>query len=108
MTEKLNQCGEKIKLLDHTSELLKAKETEVGVLREKLVSLESSASSSKARPAGGKTGSKPRSSSEAKRILQLEKHVRELEKVIQKRFPNSLSALILAANSSTELELEAG
>lgn len=72
----------------------------MGTLREKLAALESS----KAKSAAAKG---PRSrSSEAKRVVQLERQVKELEKVIRKRFPNSLSALILAANSCTELELE--
>ena len=36
---------------------------------------------------------------DAKKIQQLERHVKELETIIQKRFPNSLSALILTSNT---------
>ena len=33
---------------------------------------------------------------EARRVQQLEQQVREMENIIKKRFPNSLSALILS------------
>ena len=36
----------------------------------------------------------------AKKIRDLEQHVKALESVIQKRFPNSLSALILASTAT--------
>ena len=36
-----------------------------------------------------------------KRVQELERQVRGLNDVIRRRFPNSLSALILAATSST-------
>ena len=39
---------------------------------------------------------------EAKRVQQLERQVRELEEVIRRRFPNSLSALILTSGAVTD------
>lgn len=39
---------------------------------------------------------------EAKRVQQLEHQVRELEEVIRRRFPNSLSALILTSGAATQ------
>lgn len=100
LTEKLNLYSNKQKLLDQTSELLKSKEAEMVGLREKLVCLEAAKAKSSARPGV------PASRGHTRKVQQLEKQVKELEQVIRKKFPNSLSALILAANSSTELELE--
>ena len=41
---------------------------------------------------------------EARRVQQLERQVKELEEVIRRRFPNSLSALILASGRMAEKE----
>lgn len=101
LVEKLKAYSDKQKVADNAMELLKTKEVEVLSMKERLESLEAekakTPSSSQARRGGG---------SESRRIRQLEKNVKELEKVIQKRFPNSLSALILAANNSSEQEVE--
>lgn len=102
LTEKLNLYSNKQKLLDQTSELLKSKEAEIVGLREKLVCLEAAKAKSSARPGVPAHASR----GHTRKVQQLEKQVKELEQVIRKKFPNSLSALILAANSSTELELE--
>ena len=96
---KLKGDADKQKRVDEAMERLRAKEVEIESMKGRLVELEAARSKS--------ARSKPARSSEARRIKHLESHVRELEKVIQKRFPNSLSALILAANSSTEMEMEA-
>ena len=57
--------------------------------------------------AGKKAASKSRSA-DARRIHQLERQVRDLNDIIKKRFPNSLSALIMAAKSSDGGENPAG
>ena len=57
--------------------------------------------------AGRKKASKSRSA-DACRIHQLEHQVRDLNDIIKKRFPNSLSALIMAAKSSDGGENPAG
>ncbi len=75
---------------------------EIKTLKEKLASLPSQ----KFKPASRAGLKNCATTSETKRVHQLEKQVKELEKIIQRRFPNSLSALILAANSSTALEHE--
>lgn len=98
LTEKLKDFSETQKQLEQVLELLKSKETEVTGLRDKVASLQS-----ENQKAAQKVSSKSHAA-DIKRIRQLEKTVKELEKVIQKRFPNSLSALVLAANSSTSLE----
>lgn len=54
-----------------------------------------SSQSSASRRARGRAG-------EAKRVQQLEHQVRELEEVIRRRFPNSLSALILTSGTVTQ------
>jgi len=54
-----------------------------------------SSQSSASRRARGRAG-------EAKRVQQLEHQVRELEEVIRRRFPNSLSALILTSGAVTQ------
>ena len=101
---------DKQKLLENTVDLLESREAEISSLKEKLAAAAAAAASSsvdaKPKSAPPKVSGSRGRPSEVKRIQQLEKQVKELEKVIQKRFPNSMSALILAANSSTELELE--
>ena len=101
MKEKLNKCTEKLKKLENVSELLKSKEAEIIKMKDRLESLESL----KTKPVL-KSVPKSGPKSEAKRVQQLQKQVKDLEKVIQKKFPNSLSALVLAANSSTVVEQE--
>ena len=47
-------------------------------------------------------------SAETRKVHQLERQVRDLNDIIKKRFPNSLSALIMAANSAEQGENPAG
>lgn len=79
-----NQC-----LLDKDCELLRSKEQEVASLKEKLASLEMEGKEKKE--------SAQSRAAEARRVQQLEQQVREMENIIKKRFPNSLSALILSS-----------
>ena len=106
LTEKLKSYANKEKMVEDTMELLKAKEVEVVSMKERLASLEATRAKTDPPSSQARPGPSRSRASEARRIKQLEKHVKELETVIQKRFPNSLSALILAANNSTEQEVE--
>ncbi len=110
LTGKLKCFADNQKMVDNTLQLLNAKEAEVVSMKERLAALDEERSKpappSSSSAAARSGTSRHRGGFEARRIKQLEKHVRELEKVIQKRFPNSLSALVLAANSSSELEAE--
>lgn len=56
-------------------------------MKEKLASLEGE----------GKQQSVRSRTAEARRVQQLERQVKEMENIIKKRFPNSLSALILSS-----------
>ena len=85
---------------------MQAKAAEIASLQRKVASLEvaaTAAANAKSAPTKGSSRGR-RSIGEAGRILQLEKQVKELEKIIQKKFPNSLAALVLAANSTAETE----
>ncbi len=92
---KLEWYAENQVQLDKDSELMKAKDKEISTLKETIASLEQT------HVLKGGFRVKARGA-EARRVAQLESQVRELEKVIQKRFPNSLSALILASNSGVD------
>lgn len=87
---KLEWYAENQRLLDKDCELLRSKEEEVASLRDKLASLE------ELEGKGRKDSSQSRAA-EARRVQQLEQQVREMENIIKKRFPNSLSALILSS-----------
>ena len=87
LNQKLEWYAENQRLLDKDTELLHSKEEEIASLRERLASLEGE---------GKKTSVQSRAA-EARRVQQLENQVKELENVIKKRFPNSLSALILSS-----------
>lgn len=89
LTSKIEWFSENQKLLDHDCELLRSRESEIVLLKEKITSLQQERQ---------REGSKSRGA-DAKRIQQLERHIKDLENVIQKRFPNSLSALILSTNA---------
>ena len=91
LTQKLEWYAETQTQLDRDCELMRAKDREIASLRETLAGLEATQLTK------GMSRTKARGA-EARRVAQLEKQVRELEKVIQKRFPNSLSALILASS----------
>lgn len=91
LTERLDGYTTNQKLLGQTTQLLKSKEEELNSLQEKVASLELEKSKFVLKLSGAKE--------HKKKIQQLEKQVKELEGVIKKRFPNSLSALVLAANS---------
>ena len=87
LNQKLEGYAENQRLLDKDTELLHSKEEEIASLRERLASLEGE---------GKKTSVQSRAA-EARRVQQLENQVKELENIIKKRFPNSLSALILSS-----------
>lgn len=87
LTQKLEWYAENQQLLDRDCELLHSKEEEIVSLKEKLASLEGE----------GKQKSVRSRATEARRVQQLEQQVREMENIIKKRFPNSLSALILSS-----------
>ena len=94
---KLEWYAENQTQLDKDSELLRSKDKEIATLKKMIGSLEAT------HPLRGNSRTKSRGA-EARRVVQLESQVRELEKVIQKRFPNSLSALILASNREADTE----
>ena len=87
LTRKLEWYTENQRLLDKDCELLHSKEEEISNLKEKIASLEGE----------GKKRSALSRATEARRVQQLEHQVKELENIIKKRFPNSLSALILSS-----------
>ena len=87
LNQKLEWYAENQRLLDNDYELLHSKEEEIANLREKLASLEGE----------GKKKSTQSRAAEARRVQQLEHQIKELENIIKKRFPNSLSALILSS-----------
>ena len=87
LNQKLEWYADNQRLLDKDYELLHSKEEEIASLREKLASLEGE----------GRKRSAQSRAAEARRVQQLENQVRELENIIKKRFPNSLSALILSS-----------
>ena len=87
LNQKLEWYAENQRLLDKDCELLHSKEEEIASLREKLAALEGE----------GKKKSTQSRAAEARRVQQLEHQVKELENIIKKRFPNSLSALILSS-----------
>ena len=88
LNQKLEWYAENQRLLDKDTELLHSKEEEIASLRERLASLEGE---------GKKKTSVQSRAAEARRVQQLENQVKELENIIKKRFPNSLSALILSS-----------
>lgn len=79
---------------------MREKDREIASLKDKVSLLEAGVSNQK-----GSSGIRARGV-EARRVVQLERQVKELEKVIQKRFPNSLSALILASSGEVDAELD--
>ena len=91
LTQKLEWYTENQAQLDQDCKLMREKDKEIASLKEKISALEAGVSNQK-----GSSGARTRGL-EARRVVQLERQVKELEKVIQKRFPNSLSALILAS-----------
>ena len=87
LNQKLEWYAENQRLLDKDTELFHSKEEEIASLRERLSSLNGE----------GKKKSVQSRAAEARRVQQLESQVKELENIIKKRFPNSLSALILSS-----------
>ena len=88
LNQKLEWYAENQRLLDKDTELLHSKEEEIASLSERLASLKGE---------GKKKTSVQSRAAEARRVQQLENQVKELENIIKKRFPNSLSALILSS-----------
>ena len=88
LNQKLEWYAENQRLLDKDYELLHSKEEEIAILREKLAAFVEGEGKKKSTQSRG---------AEARRVQQLEHQVKELENIIKRRFPNSLSALILSS-----------
>ena len=88
LNQKLEWYAENQRLLDKDFELLHSKEEEIAILREKLAAFVKGEGKKKSTQSRG---------AEARRVQQLEHQVKELENIIKRRFPNSLSALILSS-----------
>ena len=108
-SKKSSQTAKAARQLEEAAKLLKSREAEVSSQREEIMALKEEvavleatkmrmASQRAATTAGG--GAKS-----TRRIQELEKQVREMERVIQKKFPNSLAALVMAASSPDQEDL---
>ena len=92
LTKENDQHAKERKRLKNISAVLKSREVEIAKLKKNIATLECE----KTKISSQMSNERRRDS---KKIQQLVKQVKDLEKVIQKRFPNSLAALIMAANS---------
>ncbi|EDO46717.1 predicted protein, partial [Nematostella vectensis] len=96
LNRKLKWYAENQQLLDHDAAALKEKDKELKELRETVSRL-------RAQQGSAATERRQRSaerSSDAKRIQDLQRQVKEMEEIIKRRYPNSLPALIFAAASA--------
>ena len=99
LSKKSSHAAKTAKQLDHISERLKSRNAEVAALKEEVASLEEAKLKAATKRAAPATGGQAKN---ARRVQELEKQVKELERVIQKRFPNSLAALVMAASSPNQ------
>lgn len=96
MRSKLRWYAENQALLDRDALTLKKKEEEISELKETVARLQAQ---------HGQTVAEKKQrgvdrATDAKRIQDLERQVREMEEIIKRRYPNSLPALIYAAASA--------
>ena len=98
LERKLKWFAENQRLLDQDAEVLRAKDREIEELRVKLE--EASENTLKQ-----KEITKERVS-DARRIRDLERQIKEMETIIQRRFPNSITAMIYATSHEDEKKSE--
>lgn len=96
MRGKLRWYAENQALLDRDALALKKKEEEIGELKETVARLQAQHGQTVAERKQRGT----ERATDAKRIQDLERQVREMEEIIKRRYPNSLPALIYAAASA--------
>jgi len=96
MRGKLRWYAENQALLDRDALALKKKEEEIGELKETVARLQAQHGQTVAERKQRGT----ERATDAKRIQDLERQVREMEEIIRRRYPNSLPALIYAAASA--------
>ncbi|XP_048452674.1 centrosomal protein of 162 kDa-like [Rhincodon typus] len=102
LNKRLQWYAENQEMLDKDAARLKAANVEIEKLK---VQVEKLAAYSRDKNSPPEKRAKGRAL-EAKRIQDLERQVKEMEKIIQRRYPNSLPALIYAAASVPETDSE--
>ncbi|XP_078591355.1 centrosomal protein of 162 kDa-like [Branchiostoma floridae x Branchiostoma japonicum] len=96
LKRKLRWYAENQELVDRQTRVLREKEEEMERLRSQVKRLEAS-TGQKQDSARGRAKER---AADAKRILDLERQVKEMENIIKRRHPNSIPAMILAANAA--------
>ncbi|XP_076466484.1 centrosomal protein of 162 kDa-like [Babylonia areolata] len=93
LTRKLKWYAENQELLDKSAQTLRARDEEVSRLKARIQDLQTETGK---RLEENKLRSKQKAS-DAKKIQDLERQIKEMEQIIRRRHPNSLPALMLAA-----------
>ncbi|XP_048386823.1 centrosomal protein of 162 kDa isoform X2 [Stegostoma tigrinum] len=102
LNKRLQWYAENQEMLDKDAARLKAANVEIEKLKEQVEKLTAYSRDKNSPPEKRAKGR----ALEAKRIQDLERQVKEMEKIIQRRYPNSLPALIYAAASVPETDSE--
>ncbi|XP_019638556.1 PREDICTED: centrosomal protein of 162 kDa-like [Branchiostoma belcheri] len=98
LRRKLRWYAENQELVDRQTRVLREKEEEMERLRSQVKRLEVQ-TGQKQDSARGRAKER---AADAKRILDLERQVKEMENIIKRRHPNSIPAMILAANAAPQ------
>ncbi|XP_078398606.1 centrosomal protein of 162 kDa isoform X2 [Cetorhinus maximus] len=102
LNKRLQWYAENQEMLDKDASRLKAANVEIEKLKEQVEKLTAFSREKHSPPEKRAKGR----ALEAKRIQDLERQVKEMEEIIRRRYPNSLSALIYAAASVPEADSE--